>query len=328
MEKRIGWFLQLGKSFEGPDWERAKMRASSENEWFTPGMIEAAAEAIRKQMLDAESLRRWVGGYPALPFQGGVRVGIVMAGNLPLVGFADLLAVLLSGHRAVVKPSSKDRALTAFVIDRLRSFGAPVEERGTLPEPAEIEALIATGSDESAALFRSRYGSIPSLLRGTRHSVALLTGRETPAQLRGLADDLFLYWGMGCRNVSRLFVPAGYELPRLSLPVDDPPPPPYKASYLHARALATLQGTLRQDGGFYLLRNAPFDGAESPRPAEILCTEYTRAEEPLRWIEAHARRLQCTVPNPIPFGQTQLPAPGDYADGVDTLAFLSALPLA
>lgn len=181
--------------------------ACAANPWFTPAEIRRAVDALRTDMLDRARLAAWLGRYP-LPVARRADVLVVMAGNIPLVGFFDLLCVVAAGDRCLVKPSAKDRVLTEYVVRLLLEIDpeAPVALAG---DDADADAVIATGSDNANRYFRTRYAGIPTLLRGSRHSAAVLSGEETEADLDGLADDLFAYSGLGCRSVSLLFLPRG-----------------------------------------------------------------------------------------------------------------------
>lgn len=161
-----------------------------------------------------------------------------MAGNIPLVGFFDLLCVCICGHRCFVKPSSKDRVLTGYVVEQLLRI-EPAMPVAPLEEDTPLDALIATGSDSTRSYFGKRYREMPSLLRGSRYSIAVLDGTETEAQLEGLSNDVFQYFGLGCRNVGRIFVPRGYDptLLRDALSRYPMSHPGYLNNYRQARAL-------------------------------------------------------------------------------------------
>lgn len=332
---RIGPLEELAGKFTGPEWERAVEAAGRANEWFTPGQVGRAVAALRDGMLVPERLEEWLSAYrKPLDFQAK-NVGIVMAGNLPLVGFADLAAVAAVGHRAVVKPSSKDRALMEFVVERLRESGCGIELVDELL-PDGLDGVIATGGDTARASFEQRFAGIPTLLRGNRQSVAVLTGAETDDELKGLAEDMFLYWGLGCRSVVRLFVPRGFDMTafagRLSAwaPFSATEGGKYVECYRYARAMAAMGGDVWADGGFFVLRRVSLDsGLVAPKLAEALWSEYDSMAEVEKWLAVNEGALQCAagaVPGGfsrrVPLGRTQYPGWSDYADGVDTVAFL------
>lgn len=333
MDWQIAPLLELAKSFEGPAWEAAVREAGRVNEWFTPGQIDRAVAAIGDRMLTPAALEKWLSRY-RLPENGlAKRIGIVMAGNLPLVGLADLAAVIVTGNRAVVKPSSKDRPLMEYVVQTLQQHGAAVELSGELAK-GHPNAVIATGSDSTRRLFEQQYTDLPTLLRGNRQSIAVLTGQETDAEIQGLAEDLFAYWGMGCRSVTRLFVPAGYAIGKLAAPLQAYPIEPhesYRNCYRYARAMAGMSGGAWTDGGFFVLRQVPSASTEAaPVLAEVLYSEYRSPEEVNAWLHEQEHRLQCLTtsaswvvfPRTVGLGEAQRPGWTDYADGVDTLQFL------
>ena len=219
MKSAIELFSALGRRLadfggDAPTQEVAE-RACRANGWFTPADVRRAVAAIADDMLRRDRLETWLAPYP-VPVAVPRRVLVVMAGNIPLVGFFDLLCVLAAGHRCLVKPSAKDRVLTEYVVGMLRELDPEVPV-GFYDGSSPVDAVIATGSDNANRYFRTQYAGIPALLRGSRQSVAVLSGRETEAQLEGLADDIWAYSGLGCRSVSLLFVPEGYDL-RLRMP--------------------------------------------------------------------------------------------------------------
>ena len=241
MKNVIDLFSELGArlcGFGADDVTQAVMEAACRaNGWFTPADVRRAVGAIARDMLSREKLEAWLGNYPAVPVAVPRRVLVVMAGNIPLVGFFDLLCTVVSGHRCLLKPSAKDTVLMEYVVGQLRDIDAsvPVEfYDGVSP----VDAVIATGSDNANRYFRAQYAGIPALLRGNRQSVAVLGGRETPAQLTALADDIWAYSGLGCRSVSLLFLPEGYDL-QLRMPEVNVK---YRNSYRQQKALLTMGG--------------------------------------------------------------------------------------
>ncbi len=328
----IAPFVQLGRLIEDGlrdgSLDGVIARAVEANPWFTADSVRMALDAIRTDMLAPERLEEWLAAYKRDRLPAARSVGIVMAGNIPLVGFFDLLCVLLCGHRALVKPSSKDTVLVDWVCETLRSIDPRL--RIALLEEQTPDALIATGSDTTRRHFESRYAGIPALLRGSRHSVALLDGSESPAELDALGEDIFSYFGLGCRNVSRLFIPRDYPLDRLLAALEGrrTDHPGYLGAYRRARALYTMTGVPFTDGGFYLLREGEFSG--EPLPV-IGYTRYDDPQEALAWIAAHDHELQCVVgrgidhPRSVAFGEAQHPRLQDYPDGVDVMKFLVKL---
>lgn len=327
MKNAIDLFSELGvrlRGFGGDDVTRAVMNAACRaNGWFTPAEVRRAVGAIARDMLNREKLETWLADYPAVPVVAPRRVLVVMAGNIPLVGFFDLLCTVVSGHRCLIKPSAKDSVLMEYIVALLRDIddSAPVEfYDGVSP----VDAVIATGSDNANRYFRARYAGIPSLLRGSRQSAAVLSGDETPEQLAGLADDIWAYSGLGCRSVSLLFLPEGYE-PTLQMPpVNDK----YKNNYLQVRALLAMQGHPFLDlGAAVAVEQRAFPTALS----QISYTHYKTPDEVAGWLAIHDDELQCVVTECLPhsrraaFGCAQSPALADYPDNRDVIAWLTAL---
>lgn len=326
MKHAIELFSELGcrlRRFGEEDGTRRVVEsACRENPWFTPADVRRAVAAICRQMLDRERLEAWLAHYPA-PVSVKRNVLVIMAGNIPLVGFFDLLCVLASGHRCWVKPSAKDRVLMRYVVGLLLAI-EPQAAVAVCDETRMPDAVIATGGENANRYFRTRYGGIPALLRGNRQSVAVLSGRETEAQLAGLADDIWAYSGLGCRSVSLLFLPHGYE-PIMEMPrVNDK----YRNNYRQSKALLEMTGQPYRDlGGAVLVEQAEFPTVLS----RIACVRYDSLQEVAAWLEAHDGQLQCVVTDCLPhsrrvgFGQAQSPALEDYPDDVDVMDFLCGL---
>lgn len=322
----VGILSTLGKRLTDfghtPTSQRVISEAVAQNGWFTPTEITTAVEAIRSTMLREETLREWLSHYrlTATP----QRVAIVMAGNIPLVGFFDLLCTLCSGHTAYVKPSSKDRILMEYIVAQLKEI-EPSIPIYTYAPTEQYDLAIATGSDEANDYFRSHFATTRALLRGSRHSVAVLDGTETVEELQGLMRDITLYSGSGCRSVSLIFAPRGSEV---ELPHTAPTNPKLGNNLRSRRALYTIQKRPFDDCHAFLL----VEGKEFPTSlAEVALYRYDDIAEVERWLDAQHNGIQCVVshlplPNAIPFGQAQYPTLRDYADGVDTMLFLGNEP--
>jgi len=316
-------FCELGRMLEAltPETEIVR-RACAENPWFLPDEVCRAARSLAHEMLTRDRLEAWMARYPALPVGRPRQVLVVMAGNIPMVGFFDLLCVLMAGHQASVKFSGKDGVLMRWIAERLRS-SAPVLPVGEYAgEP--IDAVIATGGESAGRYFRMRFAGIPALLRGSRQSVAVLSGRETNEEWAGLSDDIFAYSGLGCRNVSLLFVPRGTEL-RLTVP---PMNASYRSNCRQQRALMTLTGRPFADlGEVLLLEQWAFPAALST----LSVAPYDDLEEVSAWLAAHDVEIQCVVSRCIAhgrrvdFGRAQSPALTDYPDAVDVMDFLAGI---
>jgi hypothetical protein len=300
-------------------------RAVAENSWWQHDEVIEAVEAIRTQFLQREALTAWMAHYR--PTTQPREVLVIAAGNIPLVGFFDVLCVVMSGHRCVVKPSSKDRVLMRYIVEQLHEIAPEVALRLATDEE-HPDAVIATGSNNTNRYFRNRYADIPALLRGSRQSVALLDGTESEAELRGLERDIFSYSGLGCRNVSLLFLPRGYR-PTLHCTATNPK---YRNNYRQCRALLEMR-QLR----FIDLHGAVlYDSRSFPTTlSQINYSYYDTLDEVKAWLRVNATELQCVVGHDsalqaeeataircIPFGNAQSPTLWDYADHRDTLRFL------
>jgi len=314
---------------------RAIEEAVAANPWFTPEDIVYAVEAIRTRMLGRGQLEEFAARYPC-PVARPRNVGVIMAGNIPLVGFYDLLCTLVAGHACLIKTSSKDNVLMEYVCGLLRGIepGIAITLLDTLPQPgapSPFDAVIATGSDNTCRYFRSLYPTIPSLLRGSRHSAAILRGDENARQLSGLAQDMFLYGGLGCRSVGRIFVPEDYQLPPLCAALaqyEQRANPKLRSNCRQRRAVLTMNGVELLDGGFFVMR----EGDDFPvSPGEIIVTRYADFTHLLHLFEKADTKLQCIVADGfphracVPFGMAQRPGLMDFPDGVDVLSFLSKL---
>ena len=253
-----------------------------------------------------------------------------MAGNLPLVGFHDLLCVLVAGHKAIVKLSSDDGVLLPYLITQIRAFAPEWAEAVAFTDDkvTEYDAVIATGSDNTARYFEYYFGKKPHIIRKNRHSVAVLTGEETPEELQDLGKDIFLYYGLGCRNVSKLFVPQGYDFDLLFQAIypykDIIEEQKYANNYDYNKAVYLMSLYKLLENGFLLLKEDEHYGS----PIATLFYEYYTNKETLKKkLATDKEKIQCVVGHnfidgEIPFGQTQTPKLWDYADGVNTLTFL------
>ena len=323
MKSGINVFTELGErlySF-GTDSVTSEIveRACELNNWFTRDDILRSVGTIADKMLNRDSLEQWLSSYE-LPVETSHRVLVVMAGNIPLVGLFDLMCVVISGHGCLVKPATKDRVLMEYVISLLRDIEPQIDIH-IYNEGDAVDAVIATGSDNANRYFRAKYGNIPSLLRGTRQSVAVLLGDETPQQLAALCDDIFAYSGLGCRNISMIFTPRGYQLQLEPYPVSEK----YLNNYKQAKAIAQMRGLKFIDCGNALL----IEQDEFPNAlCEVSYCNYDSMEQVELWLEKFDHRLQCVVSQRslhsrcVAIGEAQAPKLTDYPDDVDVMSFL------
>lgn len=292
--------------------------AIAANGWFTRVDILRAVEAIRVEMLDRAKLENWLKNYTksAQP----KRVAVIMAGNIPLVGFFDLLCVLAVGHECHLKSSSKDGVMMRYIVEQLRDIDPNIAIYNYSADAA-YDMAIATGGDDANAYFREHFTGTRTLLRGSRHSVAVLNGKESAEELRALYNDITAYSGLGCRSVSMLFVPQGY-IPAFERGVAENAK--LKRNVQAMRATLTIEGAEFWDAGAFIMRRGE-DFAQSL--AVVTIREYADIEGVKAWLNSNAEHIQCVVSNlgiegSQPLGRAQYPALMNYADGVDTMRFL------
>jgi hypothetical protein len=333
--KRISAWLRDEKTC--PALSAAVQKSVAENTWFTIENIKHALAAIATDMLDAQLLQPWLETYPAA--KAAKRAGVVMAGNIPLVGFHDFLCVLAAGHFFIGKCSHKDAfllpALTELLADIHPQWRSRIAFEKALPVTG-IDFLIATGSAQAAYHFETMAAALHassggrSLIRRNRRSVAVLTGEETVEELNGLAEDLFRYFGLGCRNVSLLYVPEGYDWQRLEtvLPAQRAllQHTGYAHNYRYQKALLTLRRKPFKDMAAALLCE---DSSLDAPPAVVHYRYYRQQHEAFKSIAQQRGQIQCVVAgakncnNFCTFGCTQRPSLYDYADEVDTMKWMN-----
>lgn len=331
LEERIDGFSALGEKLNVLSHEELLAltdKVRHQNPWFTHHSIELSLTGIRK-LLDPENLKRWVSSYNISGKDTDKVVALVLAGNIPLVGFHDVLCVLLSGHKTMVRMSSKDSVLLQAVMTWLTDAEPRFTERIQYAEQLKsFDAIIATGSDNTARYFDYYFGKYPHVIRKNRSSCAILTGEETPAELASLGDDVFSYFGMGCRNVSKLFIPAYYDIENLAgawqKHKDVVNHHKYCNNYEYQKAVLIMNKQPFSDMGFVLL-------SESERLVSPISVVYFERYKDYRGVREKVNivrdKIQCIVGNTEPatvhFGQAQYPAVWDYADGIDTMQFLN-----
>ena len=322
---RIDLLTRLGDYVlsDDEDWVETRHRANLFNPWFTPEFIDLATKNIADQFLNKQNLTQWVSSYDTKTIQPK-KVGIVMAGNIPLVGFHDLLSVFISGHKSIIKPSSKDEILIKHLVQKLKEWSGEINELVVFEEMLKgCDAYIATGSNNSARYFEYYFSKYPHIIRRNRTSVAIIEGNETTGELEKLADDVHLYFGMGCRNVTKIFVPQGYDfVPLLAIfrkynYFKDHHK--YKNNYDYNLTLHILNRKFYMTNESIIL----FENSSIFSPISQLNYEfYTDKNDITRNLETSGE-LQCIVGHGhIPFGQAQNPSLTDYADDINTLNFL------
>ena len=330
-EERIAAFAKLGERLRS---DETLLRFRQPNSWFTPASVDHMLRAIANQ-LTQENLEKWLSAYSFPENLSPKTVAVIMAGNIPLVGFHDFMSVLLSGHRLLGKLSSDDRLLLPALAQLLTEIEPRFADRFRLTEGRldGMDAVIATGSNNSARYFEHYFGKYPNIIRKNRHGVAVLTGNESPEQLRALADDVFRYFGLGCRNVTKIFVPRNYSFDTLygeffhwgeELMAHTK----YMNNYEYNKAVYLLNKQALLDNNFLLLKEDI--GLSSP-PGVLFFERYDNLERVVERLRTDKENIQCVVAEnlegipTVGFGQSQSPALWDYADGVDTMAFLQQL---
>ena len=336
LSDRIAAFIKLGQQLASLTEEEQSAlfyQAQQQNSWFTFSSLAQALKGLQVMLLE-EDLNRWIATYavkePARPKE----IGIMMAGNIPAVGFHDLLCVLLTGHTACVKLSSLDRVLMQWLIKQLIALEPRFAQRVVVEEMLkQKEAYIATGSDNSARYFTYYFGKYPHLIRSNRTSVAILSKNTSDEDLQKLGEDVFSYFGLGCRNVSKVFCSKESQLHRLleifSRFQEVASHHKYFNNYEYNKSIFLVNGTPHLDNGFLLLHQSK----ELVSPIGVLHYELFKEEEKLKEeLKRLDSKIQCTVadaslslPGVVPFGKSQFPKVWEYADRVDTIAFLLGL---
>ncbi len=343
LEKRIDAFVRLGERMLADSVLNSKSKfnavvkdANIHNPWFTSENVYYAIDSIAKLWLTRESLNAFVNKYPKGFFTpaDSKKVVVIMAGNIPFAGFHDLFCVLFAGHRFLGKVSSKDGHLISAVIDLLVEIEPEFKGMIELSEVTlhGFDAVIATGSDNSSRYFDYYFKNYPTIIRKHRNSIAVLQGNETEEELTRLSDDIFLYFGLGCRNVSMLLVPKGYDFKGLlkafkvwqNLDTHNK----YMNNYEFQKTMNQMNLIDHIDTAFMLLKQNESIGSTV---GVVHYKEYENIKSVKEFISQHAEELQCIVgdgsiiPNAIPFGSTQTPSVDEFADGIDTIEFLAKL---
>ena len=336
LEERILALIALGKHLRMEDdyLQAVIKRTHFNNAWFTVENQNLAIQAIATKFLDETNLKAWINRYEIPEQTTPQTVGLVLAGNIPLVGFHDILSVFVAGHKAKIKLSDKDKFLLPYLLRLLKGFDERTENYFEIvPQLNGFDAVIATGSNNSARYFEAYFGKYPNIIRKNRNGIAVLNGQESPEELKALGKDIFLYFGLGCRNVSKIYLPKDYAFEPLLESLHD-----YRDIVLHTKyknnfdynyALLVLNKVEYRANGCVILLEDP---ALTSRIATLHYEFYENAEQLKAEIKQRESEIQCVVSQDgwlnvptFPFGKAQEPALWDYADGVDTVAFLLSL---
>ncbi len=304
--------------------------SQSHNGWFTPDQVYFAVQSWAEALTE-ENLNSWLSKYTFDSNKNPTKtVGLILAGNIPLVGFHDFLSVLISGHNVLVKTSSNDQHLIKFLANYLIAVDARIEDYITFTDGKleHFDAVIATGSNNTARYFEYYFKDKPSIIRKNRNSVALLNGTESHEDLVGLGEDIFRYFGLGCRNVSKLFVPRGYNFDAFFKAIYEQRDviyyEKYANNYDYNKAVFLMSNFQLLDNEFLTIKE---DSSYASPISSLFYEYYDDIETIKQQLKNDADQIQCLVSNDlvensIPFGQTQKPKLWDYADDVDTLEFL------
>jgi hypothetical protein len=342
LQERIDAFVELGKNLQelldgnsptkGSDLGKI-LEASVYNEWFTKEHIKFSLKAIAES-LTSENIANWLSKYPKIEKAFNKKIGVVTAGNIPLVGFHDLLCVLIAGNELIIKMSSKDDKLFISIIELLIEQNPEFKKliRFEKEQLKDFDAIIATGSDNTSKYFEYYFGKYPNIIRKNRNSVAVLTGEETEEELNGLADDIMMYFGLGCRNVSKLYLPEGYDIQRVFKAlyqykhfVDHNK---YSNNYTYNKSIYLMEKTPFWENGFTILKEDI--GMASPISV-IYFENYKTLQTVKERLNIDKENIQCVaakdglVEGSVAFGKAQQPELWDYADNVDTMEFLLEL---
>lgn len=345
-ERLIGTFAQLGKLMghlaagepwpgydcglaqtEFQDFEQLIATHFHSNGWFTPANIRKALGAW-STALSPENLQQWLKNYPEV--SGTSRhVGIICAGNIPMVGFHDVLSVILAGHNALIKLSSDDNKLIPSLLLCAEKWAPELKQQyRIIPQKLSgFDAVIATGSNNTARYFHYYFKDIPHIIRKGRTSLAILSGHETDEQLTALGNDIFDYFGLGCRSVSKIYIPENFDLNRFFgaiYPFNEVVNHnKYANNYDYNKAVWLLNKEQLLDNGFILLKE---DKSLASPTGSLYYERYADIQTLNAQLQQQAEQIQCIVAeDKVPFGQSQHPALWDYADNVDTMQFLVTL---
>lgn len=305
--------------------------STSYNPWFTNEFLLMAIHSIGES-LEVDKINRWLGKYEFNRVSSKKIIGVVMAGNIPLVGFHDYLCVLMSGHSISAKVSKADAILLPLLHQFLSCYEPDLERKAIFHQDilANFDAVIATGSDNTARYFEYYFGKYPGIIRKNRNGIAILNAEETEEDLEKLANDIFMYFGLGCRNISKLFVPRDYDFEKLFLAFKKyehlAHHNKYANNYDYNKSIFLINKINFFDSGFVMLKEDFLFSS----PISVLYFEYyDNIDDLSKWLVNQEDKIQCLVSNQsfdtlehLPFGKTQEPELWDYADGIDTLEFL------
>jgi hypothetical protein len=329
LEERIDSFAALGEKLRADTDSQLDLlirNQSVHNPWFTPENVRMAISNIAHELTE-DNLNKWTSAYPELREEKDpLRVGVIMAGNIPLVGFHDFISVLISGNNLLAKTSSKDQELISHISKILCNINPGFLRRIEFTSGAltSFDAIIATGSDNSSRYFEYYFGKYPNIIRKNRNSIAIIEGEETEDELKRLGTDVFSYFGLGCRNVSKVYLPEGFDPMAITRCWEEHNEivkhTKYANNYDFNKAVYIVNRESFLDTGYILLK----EDKRISSPVSVLYYEFYDSPDSIKQLtEINKEKIQCIAGRKyIPFGEVQCPHLWDYADGIDILDFL------
>ena len=336
LNERIDTLVELGdyiRKMEGR-LEFVIRQAFVNNPWFIVENIKKSLTAIESQYLNRSALEEWIKNYDIPTHSNPQTVGLILAGNIPLVGFQDIINVFTAGHTSLIKLSDKDKYLIIHLIKVLTEINPACENYfKTTERLANFDAVIATGSNNTARYFESYFGKYPHIIRKNRNGVAIITGNETDEDFRALSEDIFTYFGLGCRNTAKIYVPKDYDFNHLLEILHEKKTivnhNKYKNNFDYNMAFHILNRTPFYNNGCIILIESEVIPS---RIAQLNYEFYDNLEDLSVELVEKTDQIQCiTSKNNVKnlktfsFGAAQKPSLMDYADGVDTMSFLIKL---
>lgn len=336
LDTLVDGFCEISNTIQkNKEWfETIKVKAQQENPWFIPEFIEEALQNIANSFCQKELLNLWIQSEAIIENDTPKKIGLITAGNIPAVGFHDLLCCLITGNQVQLKCSEKDQVILHALVNILISQVPALNEKIQFVQKLEqYDAIIATGSNASKMVFKNYFGTVPHLLRGHRNSIGILQGNETPKELEGFADDIMMYFGMGCRNISRIFVPKGYQFDALMKAIQK-----YQFLTMHSRYMNNweYQNAIHIMTQAHVTSNALIHFKEDtmiPSPITVVhYTTYENLDAVITFCQEQTQNIQCIISS-ISFESLQVHAPGtsqspllmEYSDNINTIRFLQNL---
>lgn len=317
------------------EWQEIKRKASQQNPWFTEREINRATHAICRDLISERALNQIVQAYDVNGSPSSKKVGLILAGNIPMVGWHDIQCLYLSGHPGLIKYSSKDNVLIPYLLKKLSQWDPELLEQIQPVERIQgIDAVIATGSNNTGRYFHEYFKKYPHIIRGHRNSVAILDGSETEDEIALIGEDILSYFGLGCRNVTKLYLPSDYDIPQLLKILEE--------RYPYVKDHNKYLNNFEFNYAIWLLNKEEFlsssvllmkkDDSLLARIASVNYGLYDDREKMLQEISSRREQIQCIVSkNDLPGmhtirpGEAQHPSWNDYADDLDTMEFLMNL---